>query len=340
MKRNRTFLSLLLIFTLIVLSLTACQFGQDASTTEASSTEAPAKDPVTVRIGGLKGPTSIGMAKIMKDSHMGNASQDYAFTIAGSADELTPMLIQGKLDMAAVPANLAAVLYQKTQGKVMVLAINTLGVQYIVQKNGTPIESVADLKGKTIYATGKGTVNEFVMQYLFAQNGLSADDVKIEWKSEPTEVVAQLKTSGEGVAMLPQPYVTIAQTQVSELKVALSFEEEWGKLDTDSKLITGVMVVRKAFVEEHPEAVQSFMQEYATSTAYVNEHPEEAAAWVTEFLGIPTPVATKAIPNCNISLIGGEEMKTALSAYLSVLYGINPNATGGALPQNDFYYLP
>ena len=319
---------------MLILGLASCHIGPRPTTTSTKG------EAVTVRIGGLKGPTSIGMAKIMKDNQTASASQPYEFTIAGAADELTPMLIQGKLDMVAVPANLASILYQKTQGKVMVLAINTLGVQYIVQKNGDPIENVADLKGKTVYATGKGTVNEFVMQYLFAQNGLSADDVKIEWKSEPTEVVAMLKTAEEGVAMLPQPYVTIAQTQVPELKVSLSFEEEWGKLDTDSKLITGVMVVRKAFVEEHPEAVASFLSDYADSTAYVNEHPEEAAAWVTEFLGIPTPVATKAIPHCNISLISGEEMETALSAYLAVLHSINANATGGALPEKDFYYIP
>ena len=322
----------LLSVTMLFLALSSCTVDQDRST------EAP--ENVIVRIGGLKGPTSIGMAKIMKDNQTNAASQPYEFTIAGAADELTPLLMQGKLDMVAVPANLASILYQRTEGKVMVLAINTLGVQYIVQKGGDPIESVADLRGKTIYATGKGTVNEFVMQYLFTQNGLSANDVTIEWKSEPTEVVAKLKTSTEAVAMLPQPYVTIAQTQETALQVALSFEEEWNKLDTDSKLITGVMVVRKAFATEHPEAVTKFMADYAASTNYVNENVEEAAAWVTEFLGIPTPVATQAIPHCNIALIGGEEMQEALAAYLAVLHSVNANATGGALPQEDFYYIP
>lgn len=331
MKLRTSFLALLLISSLLVLGLTSCDFGP-------RQTSAPAGEKTTIRIGGLKGPTSIGLAKLMEDAKGDSQANDYEFTIAAAADELTPLFLQGKLDMIAVPANLAAVLYKRTEGQVQVLAINTLGVQYIVQKNGEAIQNISDLRGKTVYATGKGTVNEYVLSYLLSQNGLTENDVTIEWKSEPTEVVATLKTASEGVAMLPQPYVTIAGNQIPELKVAFGFEEAWNALDTDSRLITGVMVVRRAFAEEHPEAVAAFLAEYQASAAFANAHPAETAVFVTEFLGIPTPVATKAIPNCNITFLEGAEMENALSAYLAVLHSINPASVGGALPQSDFYY--
>ena len=331
MLKTKSFLAMLLLVAMLVLGLTSCQIGNTTTTSgEAEKT--------TIRVGGLKGPTSIGMAKLMADDKTESTLNDYEFTIAAAADELTPLLLQGKLDMVAVPANLAAVLYKRTEGQVQVLAVNTLGVQYIVQKGGETIDSIADLRGKTVYATGKGTVNEYVLSHLLTQNGLSAEDVTVEWKSEPTEVVATLKTASEGVAMLPQPYVTIAQTQIPELTVAFGFEDEWNALATDSRLITGVMVVRSAFAEEHPEAIAKFLTEYKASAEYVKANPAEAAVWVTEFLGIPTPVATQAIPHCNIAYIDGEDMKTALSAYLEVLFGINPASVGGQLPSDDFYY--
>lgn len=329
MSARKSFTALLICLSILLMGLVSCT--PNNSTTSSS-------ERTTIRIGGLKGPTSIGMAKLMADAETKEQGNDYRFTVAGSADELTPLLLQGKLDMAAVPANLAAMLYQRSAGAVQVLAVNTLGVQYIVQKGGTPLTDIADLQGKTLYATGKGTVNEYVLLHLLAQNGLSASLVNIEWKSEPTEVVALLKTAGEGIAMLPQPYVTIAQTQLPELQVALSFEEEWNKVETSSRLITGVMVVNRAFAEQNSQAVAEFLQDYKASADYVNGHPAESAVWVNQFLGIPVPVATKAIPHCNITCITGAEMTSALSAYLSVLHGINPVAIGGKMPADDFYY--
>lgn len=292
----------------------------------------------TIRIAGLKGPTSIGLVKIMKDNSTNSSANKYEFTVAGAADEITPKLNKGELDMAAIPANLASVLYNNTNGAVQVLAINTLGVLYIVEKGGA-VSNIADLKGKTIYATGKGSTPEYTLRYILSKNGIDPDkDVTIEWKSEPTEVVPILKSSDNAVAMLPQPYVTVAQTSVEGLKIAINLNDEWSKIEGSGMLVTGVLVARTEFVKNHPEAVKKMLTEYAASANYVNSNVEDAAALVEEFDIFKAAVAKVAIPYCNIKVITGKDMKATLGSYLEVLFNQNPKAVGGKLPDDAFYY--
>ena len=316
---------------LAVLMLAVLFLGCNATTAEA--------EPVTIRLGSLKGPTTMGMVKLLSDAEAGLTANKYESTIAGAADELTPKLLKGELDVLALPVNAGSVLYNKSNGGVTMLAVNTLGVLYILEKGGETIQSVADLKGKTIYATGKGNTPEYSLAYLLSQNGLDiATDVNMEWKNEAAEVVAQIATMDSAVALLPQPYVTIVQTKVEGLRVALNMTEEWA--NAGSTLITGGLIIRTAFLQEHPEAVKTFLEEYAASTQYVNENVEEAAALVEQYIGVPAGVAKKAIPACNIVCLTGEEMKEAAEGYLSVLFALNDKAVGGALPGEDFYYMP
>ncbi|MBQ5312975.1 MAG: ABC transporter substrate-binding protein, partial [Oscillospiraceae bacterium] len=243
-----------------------------------------------------------------------------------------------ELDIAAVPANLASVLYNNTEGKIQILAINNLGVLYVVEQ-GETIKTFADLKGKTIYSTGKGTTPEYALNYLLTQNGVDpAADVTIEWKSEAAEIVAVLKQNPDAIAVLPQPFVTAAQSQVEGLKVALSFNDEWNALGNGSSLVTGVIVARKAFVEENPAQVAAFLDEFKASTEYINTNVEEGAVLVENLIGVKAGVAKKAIPNCNIKFFEGEEMKTVVSGYLQTLFDQNPKAVGGKMPADDFYY--
>lgn len=318
-------ISLILVLALIVVAFAGCAAQ-------------PKEEDVTIRIGGLKGPTSMGLVKVMADNETGSAANDYAFTIAGSADEVTPKLIQGELDIAAVPANLASVLYNNTEGAVQLLAINTLGVIYIVEK-GETVASVADLAGKTIYATGKGSTPEYALRYILSENGIDPDkDVTIEWKSEPTEVVSTLASAEGGVAMLPQPYVTVAQSSVEGLRIAIDLTEAWDALENGSMLLTGVLLVRKDFAENHPRAIADFLKEYEASTAYVNENNADAAQLIEKFDIVKAAVAEKALPYCNITYIAGADMKTPMDGYLKVLYDQNAASVGGTLPGDDFYY--
>lgn len=318
------------VLLLLIMSIFALSF--------AGCTSSANVEPVDIRIGGLRGPTSMGMVSLMESAEAGEAFNAYSFMIAGSADELTPKLIKGELDIAAVPANLAAVLYNNTDKAVELLAVNTLGVIYIVEK-GDAIHSFEDLKGKTIYGTGKGSTPEYALRYLLSENGVDPDnDVTMEWKSEPTEVVATLAEGEGGIAMMPQPYVTVAQAQLSDLRIALDFTEEWNALENGSTLITGVLVVRREFADQYPGQIAAFLDEYKSSTEYVNANVAEAAQLVEKFGIVKAAVAEKALPYCNIAYMEGADMKLAMQGYLGVLYEQNPKAVGGSLPSDDFYY--
>ena len=297
----------------------------------------------SVNVLALKGPTAMGMVSLMDQADQGEITEEtYDFQIVASPDEVSPAIAQGTADIAAVPANLASVLYQKTNGGVQVLTINTLGVLYLVE-NGDQVQSVSDLKGKTIYASGKGATPEYALNYILKENGLTpGEDVQIEWKSEHTECVAALAEHEDAAALLPQPFVTTAQSKNDSLRVALDLTEEWDKIQKDnggnSSLVTGVTVVRTEFAREHPEIVEDFMERYQESVSYVNEHIEEAAKLIGDYDIVPEEIAKKALPECNIVYIDGAEMKEKLSGYLEVLEQENPQAVDGALPADEFYY--
>lgn len=296
---------------------------------------------VEVRIGAMKGPTTIGLLQLMEEAENKTAENEYTFTMAVGADELTPLLVKGELDMALVPANVAAVLFNKTEGGISVIDINTLGVLYMISGN-QEIDEFADLKGQTIYLTGKGTTPDYVLQYLLKENGVSVDEVTLEYRSEATEVAALLAENPQGVGLLPQPFVTVACSQNEQLAICMSMTDEWAKVqgESGSSLLTGVTVVRNEFLQENPEAVETFLKEHAESAAYTETNLTETAALCVE-AGIiaKEPLAQKAIPLCNIACMTGEDMKQALSGYLGVLYGFDPQTVGGNLPGDDFYYL-
>jgi NitT/TauT family transport system substrate-binding protein len=220
-----------------------------------------------------------------------------------------------------------------------VAAINTLGVLYVVE-SGDTVHSIQDLVGKTVYSTGKGTTPEFALNYILNANGIEpGKDITIEYKSEATEIAAMLTDTENTIAVLPQPYVTAVQMQNDKVRVAMSLTEEWDKVSTESSMVTGVVLVRKAFAEENPVAFSEFLDEYKASTEYVNANVEEAAVWVESYgIVAKAPIAVKAIPACNITYIDGDEMKTKVSGYLEVLFNADPKSVGGALPKDDFYF--
>ena len=299
-------------------------------------------EPVDVNVMALKGPTAMGMVKFMKDVEDKKIEDNnYSFKIASSIDEVTPALVKGDVDIAAVPANMASVLYNTQNKNIQVLGVNTLGVIYICE-TGDSVKSVSDLKGKTIYASGKGATPEYALNYILEGNGLKPGvDVKIEWKSEHAECVAAIAKDKNAIAMLPQPFVAAAQVKNPNIKVALDLTKEWDTLQKekdDSTLITGVVVARKDFVEKNPEAVNVFLENYKKSVEFVNKNTADAAKLIGEFDIVPAKVAEKALPQCNIVLLTGDEMEDKLSGYLEILAKQNPKAIGGKVPGDDFYF--
>lgn len=320
-------LSLCLVISFALCMLTGCSLSDSDSY-------------LTVNLGCMKGPTAIGMIKLISDADAGRTDYSYTHTIAGTADEISTGLINGTLDIAAVPCNLASVLYNKTDGEILTIAINTLGVLYIVE-TGNTINSVSDLKGRTIYSTGQGTTPEYTLRYLLSSAGINPDtEVNIEYKSEATEVVAAIMQNPSAIAMLPQPYVTVASNNNPDLKIALDVAKEWEKLtDSKSSVVTGVLVARKSFIEDNPKVIKDFLSEYKMSADYANSNIDDTAALLESYDVFKAAIAKKAIPYCSVTYIDGEDMKTFVLSYLNVLYAENPKAVGGKAPSEGMFYI-
>ena len=288
-----------------------------------------------LRVGSLKGPTTMGLVNLMSEVESG-AKNGYSFEMQSQPDVIMSELVSGKLDIALLPANVAAVAYNKTKHGVSAIDINTLGVLYCVTGDEN-IKSVKDLAGKTVLSTGQGASPEYVLNYLLEKNGVT--DCDVQFKSEATEIAALLKQDPAQIAILPQPFVTVATAQNDQLKVAFSLTDEWKSVSPDSKLLTGVTVVRNEVLENRAAEVDQFIADHQASTEKATTDVDATAELVAKY-GIiaKAPVAKKALPNCNIVAIAGDEMKTDLAGYLQVLFDANPKSVGGTMPDDDFYY--
>ena len=332
----------------MALALAVGLMGCSAAKPQATSTAQPTPEVFqgeNVRLAVISGPTGIGAAKLLSDSDSGETVNHYTYTVASDNNEVVAGLTSqdGEFDIAMVASNVAANLYNKTQGDVKILALGTQGVLHILESNGgTAIQSVADLKGNTIYATGQGANPEYILRHLLTENGLDPDeDVEIVF-ADPAEISAKLLSGEIETAMLPVPAATaaIAQSKGS-VRDALDLTTVWNDLDNGSQLIMSAVVARADFVEEHPQAVGAFLEEYGASVSYVKDNAEQAGQLVAD-LGIApsAAIAQKAIPQCNLVFLSGADMKPAIHGYFEVLYDIDPTAVGGALPDDGIYYVP
>lgn len=308
----------ILLTAIILLSTAACSKSE--------------KTGVTVNMGVLKGPTGMGAAWLINQNDEKLSANEYNFTLAGSPDVLTGQLINGEMDIAALPTNAISTLYNKTGGKISVLGVNALGVLYILE-NGSGISTVADLEGKTILASGQGSTAEYVLNYILEKNGVSAE---IFWASEHSEA-ATLALSGKyDIVMLPEPFVTNVTAKSSDFRIALDLTAEWKSLG-GGELTMGGIAVRTAFLDEHPDAVKAFVEEYGKSIEFTNSNPEEAAKLIAKYEIATEEIAKDAIPRCNIVWLHGESYKDMLKNFLGVVYAANPAGIGGSMPEDNFY---
>jgi NitT/TauT family transport system substrate-binding protein len=339
MKKSLTILSAL---CLVLALFAGCGTVETEPSPSASPEVGENTDLGSVKLATLKGATTMGLVKLLDDSAADSLNYSVDNTVYGTADEINTLLINGDIDMAALPCNVASILYNKTEGAVQIAAINTLGVLSVIEV-GDSIKSVADLKGKTIYSTGKGTTPEYVLNAILTANGIDPEkDVTIEYKSESTEIAAYLTgdTAVDGaVAVLPQPYATTVLMTNDNARIALDLTSEWENAGLEGKLVTGVLVVRKEFAEANADLMSAFLADYADSVSWVNANADAAAELIVA-AGIvaKAPIAVNALPYCNIVFESGDDMITDVSAYLSVLYEQNPESVGGALPDESIFY--
>jgi NitT/TauT family transport system substrate-binding protein len=323
----KKFLSLLLAVAMIF-ALVSCGNNQ--------------ADDVTVRVAALKGPTGMGMVQLMENDSLGTTANDYEFTLAASPEEVSAAVIAGTVDIAAVPVNLASVLFNKPDVDISFAAVNTLGVLYILE-NGNEINSIEDLKGKKLYATGQGATPQYILEHLLKENGFDLEnDIEIEYIAEHAELATKLATGDAGIGIIPEPQVTSALLNAKKegntnLRVAINVTEEWGKV-SENDLVQGCIIVSDKFKEEHPEQLAAFIEEYKASATFVVENPKDASVLIEKHGIVPkAALAEKAIPNCNICCIDGEEGIAYMKGVLEVLFEANPKSVGGKLPTDEFY---
>ena len=336
MKKVTAFLSALLALTL---AAAPCVSAAESAVSEADSVaEEAAGGDVNLYV--LSGPTGIGAMNLWEASENGETQNTYNVTMTGANDEVVAALSNGDADIAAIATNLASTLYNKTEGGISVLAVNTLGVLSILS-NGEDIASVGDLAGKTIYAPGQGANPEYILRYVLSGNGLDPDkDVTIEFVSEGSELPGVWQTAPDALIMAPQPVATSILMQNEGAKKVFDMTEEWNAVSGgESTLMMGCVVVRNAFLEEHPDAVEAFLADYKASIEAAQSDVEGTAALCEKYGLIPkAALAQKAIPECGITYVDGADMKEQLSGYLNVMFEANPKSVGGALPADDFYY--
>lgn len=341
------------VFALVISTFTGCAVSQSGGSSPSSAIDVPSAEVSTVpedndiaqnseanktlvRVGMIKGPSGLGMLELLEKNSQALTKNEYDFTIAGAPQDIQAKLVNGELDIAAVPINLAAALYNKTGQNVNTIAVGTLGVLYLLSRDGS-VTDFSSLEGKTIYATGQGATPEYVLSYLIDKNGLT-NKISVEYKGEHAELAALVAAGEVEVAMLPQPFVTTVTSKDSDVKIVIDLNDAWRKVSGGTELAMTCIVVRKEFLELNKDAVDIFLREYKQSTEFVNTDIDEAAKLSEKFDIIPEAVAKIAIPKCNIVFIAGDDMKTSANPVLEVLFEANPQSVGGSLPDDAFYY--
>ncbi len=358
-EMKRKSIVLLLCLALVMSLMAGCGNQTDntktdtpAQTQEPAKTDEPEKTPeqsqaqepapaekTKVRFGVLSGPTGIGASQLLEKNANDQSLNKYEVEVLAAATDMSGQVAAGNVDIAAVPTNLASALFNKTEGGIRILALNTAGVLYILEKGDT-VKSFDDLKGKTIYATGQGANPEYVLNYLLEKNGLAVGtDVKVEFM-DSGELATKMAAGELDVCMLPVPAVTTVLVKNKDVRIALNLTEAWDALNTGSMLTMGCVVVNAGFAKDHPEAVENFLKEYKESIEYVKANPADAGAWCEKF-GIvgAAAVATKAIPDCNLIFVAGDDIRPAIEGYYQVLFDADPKSIGGKLPADEFYTL-
>ena len=317
----------LLALLIILFALTSCRNREEETT--------------AIRIAAMRGPTALGLLHLMEQQELGNTRNDYSFTILSMPDYLPPLLVRGEVDIAALPGNLASILYNQLDGDIQVLAIVTLGVLHIVDTTGE-INSIADLAGRTIFVSGEGATPEFALNYVLMQNGLTPHvDVDIQFRVEHTEIAAMLSAGTAQIALLPEPFISTVLNQVDELRIALDLTEEWNRVQPDFGLIMSVVIGRRSFLEENPDAIAILLQDYAASIQFVTSNIPQAAQLAAQFEIIPNPaIAEAALPRTHITFISGQQMKQNLMGFYGVLYSQSTRSIGGRLPDENFFFIP
>lgn len=337
MKKLLSIVAIVLSITMLF-SLAGCGNNDTASNPSSSNTSSEEYKAVDMHVACLKGPTGVGMAKLMDDARLNKTANNYTFTVATAADEISGKIINGEINIASVPTNLAAKLHQKTNGKITMLAVNTLGVLSFLSSDES-VKTMADLKGKTIYSAGEGSNPEYILKYILKQNNIDPEkDVTIKFVATGEQLSAAMISGQATVAMVPEPAATTVLTKKNTVKRIFTVNDEWEKV-SDSKLMMGCVVALDSYIENNRDAVDKFLAEYKASIEFANKSIDDTAAFCETYGIVPNAaIAKAAIPTCNVKYVDKNDMKTSIKGYFEVLLSFDAESIGGKLPADKFYY--
>lgn len=337
MKKLLSIVAIVLSITML-LTLTGCGNNDTASNPSSESNSSEEYKAQDMHIACLKGPTGVGMAKLVEDAQNKKTANNYTFTIATAADEISGKIISGEINIASVPTNLAAKLHKKTNGKITMLAVNTLGVLSFLSSDES-VKTMADLKGKTIYSAGEGSNPEYILKYILKQNNIDPEkDVTIKFVSTGEQLSAAMISGQATVAMVPEPAATTVLTKKTTVKRIFTVNDEWEKV-SDSKLMMGCVVALDSYIENNKAAVDKFLEEYKASIAFANSNLDDTAKYCESYGIVPSAaIAKAAIPTCNVKYIDKDDMKNSIKGYFEVLLSFDAESIGGKLPDDKFYY--
>lgn len=323
---------LILLLSITVILLSSCNKFNDANNLASQKTN--------INIAFLKGPTGLGALKLIDNSKNGKTENNYNISVLTDSNQVVAKIASGEVNIVALPTNLASSLYNKSSADIEILAINTLGVLYIVSDKSENINSISDLKDKTLYATGQGAIPEYILNFILSNNVIDPqNDVNIEYKSEHSELASLVISGQSKVAMLPEPFVTQIENKNANISKSINLTKEWDKsVNNGSSLTMGCLVVKREFANNNKEAVNKFLNEYRESVNYTNDDIDGASELAEKYDIMPKNIAKDAIPSCNIVYIDGDDMKLKTDGFLNVLFKFNPKSIGGKIPGEDFYY--
>lgn len=333
----KKFLSVLIIAILTVVSFASC--GTNTGEPETSATPVTTEEsftPADFKIGALKGPTGMGISKLMDESEKNTYRNNYSVELFSAPTDVTALLLKGELDIAAVPTNLAATLYNKSEGKIQLLALNTLGVLYVLEKGDT-VRSIKDLEGKKIYSSGQASTPEYALNYVLKANNVNCE---VEYYATHAELATHALAGDADIILIPEPQVSTILSKNSDFRIAVDFNEAWNDACENKAIFSmGCLAVRKEFATENKQALEEFIKDYTASVEFVNNNAKEVSEIIAKYeIVASASIAEKAIPNCKMVTVTGEEMKTKTATYLQILFDSDPTSIGGALPSEDFYY--
>lgn len=340
MKKTAKEICIILLVIILLTSTVACNRETENPQMVPEDNSAEVPEQTTIQVAALNGPTGMGMVKLMEDNEVNKCLLDYEFSLLSSPDDLVGKVINGEVDIAALPTNLAMVLYNRTEGQIQLAAVNTLGVSYVLER-GDSIHSIEDLKGKTINVSGKGAIPDYALQYILNKNNFEVDkDVMMDFKLQHGDLAAALVEGDVDIALLPQPHVTTAMMKNENLRIALDITEEWKKVTNNTgELAMGAIIIQKEFAENNKEILDIFLEEYKQSVDFVNQDVDEAAELIEKYGILPSAtIAKKAIPYSNIVYIDAQDAKEFLDELYQILFTFEPKSIGGKLGNEEFYY--